>query len=124
MQKNDPLWRECGKLWSRCVKVRANYRCQVEGCNQTATDAHHVISRNCSALEFDLRNGVALCRGHHNHSSSKMLERGIEIIGFEMYQELCETGRKVTRLRYADLVLIRDRLEKAIKHYKEINHGN
>lgn len=119
MKKSDPLWVKCGVLWSKCVKVRASYRCQVEGCGKVATDAHHVISRGCSALRFDFRNGVALCRGHHNHSSSKMFERGIGIIGFEMYQELCETGRELKHLRAADMIEIADKLKTELKRLKE-----
>lgn len=119
MQKNHPLYRECDRLWSKCVKARANYRCQVGGCGRTATDAHHVISRHCASLRFDLRNGVALCRSHHDHSRPlDLIAQHIKVVGQEEVFRLCILSQKLATYRRADLVLIRDKLEKEKEKYE------
>lgn len=53
----------CDRLWSKAVLSDWNYRCAV--CAKTATDAHHLVPRQCSALRYDLENGLALCQYCH-----------------------------------------------------------
>lgn len=50
--------------WSRAVKQKAGYRCEVCGAT-SLLNSHHVIGRVNKALRWDLRNGVCLCVKHH-----------------------------------------------------------
>ena len=50
--------------WSKAVKERAGYKCEVCGAT-SVLNSHHVIGRVNKALRWDLRNGVCLCVKHH-----------------------------------------------------------
>ncbi len=66
-----------GGAWSRLVKKRAGYRCEIndENCSdQRKIQSHHIVSKQNRRLRYDLRNGVCLCRMHHtlgNQSAHK-----------------------------------------------------
>ena len=51
------------RLWSRAVASDWNCRCAV--CRRGNCDAHHVIPRQHETTRYDLRNGIALCKQHH-----------------------------------------------------------
>ena len=123
MKKSDPLWIKTDKLWSQCVKSKAGGMCQFCG-KRPGTSAHHVIPRSFLGTAFLVKNGLWGCSVCHNHDDPMLQQRCIEMIGESEFRRLWHIASEITRLRYADLVLIRERLEKAIKHYKEINHGN
>ncbi len=63
--------------WSKDVKERDNNECQVQqftGAYEFTMlpcggplDAHHIAERSLRPdLKFDVNNGIALCRAHHN----------------------------------------------------------
>jgi hypothetical protein len=119
MQKNDPLWIACDKLWSDCVRLKANGLCQF--CKKRpGTGAHHIIPRGYTATAFLVENGVWLCAVCHN-DDIELDSRGLFLIGGQEYTRLWEIANKVTQLRYADLVLIRERLRKERDEYERIS---
>ena len=71
------LLRKALSLWTKCVKERDGYTCQLCGARNgelnangkpTIINAHHIISRRCKALRLDVRNGITLCAGCHKFS--------------------------------------------------------
>lgn len=50
--------------WSRAVKKKAGFKCEVCGTKQHL-NSHHYISRNNRMLRWDLRNGICVCAGCH-----------------------------------------------------------
>ena len=64
------------KAWGEQIRHRDNNTCGVCGANQetegTIIDAHHIKSKeNYPQYQFDLSNGVTLCRLHHKAEHSK-----------------------------------------------------
>ncbi len=62
-----------GGIWSKLVKRRAGYRCEVCG-ERKSVQSHHIISKTNRRLRYDLRNGACLCAKHHtlgNRSAHK-----------------------------------------------------
>ena len=60
-----------GKLddaWSRLVKLRAGEQCEYCG-KRKYVQSHHIFSRSNRSVRWDVKNGVALCAGHHTLSS-------------------------------------------------------
>lgn len=59
-----------GQAWSLAVKERDGWRCQwPKGCTtgDDRIDAHHIAERSLRPdLRFDVNNGIALCRTHHD----------------------------------------------------------
>lgn len=51
------------RLWSVAVRSDWNWKCAV--CGSGPCDAHHLIPRMNQATRYCLRNGIALCRRHH-----------------------------------------------------------
>lgn len=101
---------ECSALWSKAVKERDGYKCRC--CGKLSSDSHHIISRRYSATRYDVDNGIALCRKHHNHSNAKeMLSRIIEIIGIQKYSELVKRANIYKCWREPDLLELKNQLK-------------
>ena len=60
---NDPLQ----KQWSREVKNRDNWECQINDkyCSGKVI-AHHILTwKDCPELRYTINNGITLCHTHH-----------------------------------------------------------
>jgi len=56
--------------WSKLVKLRANMKCEIQGCTHKPTlNSHHIFSRKNRSTRWDVENGICLCIGHHTMSS-------------------------------------------------------
>lgn len=71
------------KEWSKVIISRAGGKCEIPGCNEDATEAHHrtpyQLARKMGLSEYDIwapYNGIALCTKHHRewHAESLRLE--------------------------------------------------
>ena len=51
-------------MWSKLVKEKADYKCEVCGAT-SLLNSHHIIGRVNRSLRWDLQNGVCLCVKHH-----------------------------------------------------------
>ena len=53
------------KLWSKKVRDRDGFKCQV--CGRTdITNAHHILCKECyPEFKFEIDNGITLCPYHH-----------------------------------------------------------
>ena len=56
------------QLWSKAVKAKYNYRCAI--CYTTeGLESHHVVHRRqCGVLRNDIKNGICLCKEHHDQA--------------------------------------------------------
>ena len=107
-------------LWSKAVKVRADYKC--EYCGRTDTlNSHHIFSKSNRAVRWDLANGICLCALHHalgNFSAHKAPLEFAEWIrnkrGEEWYQELRAKSNTIVKLSNANKVQIASELRKEI----------
>lgn len=54
--------------WSKLVKLRAGNQCEYCG-KRRYVQSHHIFSRSNRSVRWDVKNGVALCAGHHTLSS-------------------------------------------------------
>ena len=114
-----PTTKAVDKLWSLVIRERANYECQLWGCGgmQCATlmDAHHVCGRGF-AVRWDTRNGLCLCKAHHQyfvHSANRQAAAQKEIEALYepgVYADLLarhyQTGKNTAAFRtqmYAEL---------------------
>lgn len=71
-QDRDPYSEEYVK-WRKAIKSR-DKKCQMPGCKYRGTkfDCHH-ISRwvDAPGSRFDVKNGILLCKTHHNEIKNK-----------------------------------------------------
>lgn len=52
-------------LWSKLVKIRGGFKCEVCKKQDNQLNSHHIVGRTNRNLRWDLRNGVSLCVGCH-----------------------------------------------------------
>lgn len=58
------LTKKLDTAWSKAVKKRAGFKCEV--CGKTESlNSHHVVGRRNRRLRWELFNGVCLCAGCH-----------------------------------------------------------
>jgi len=60
--------RKMDECWSKKVRQRDNYICQVCGCTYKqiqGIQAAHILPREFPETRWDLQNGIALCSLHH-----------------------------------------------------------
>ncbi len=60
--KQDPVM----VLWSKCVRMRDDNKCQLCGTNKGMMHAHHFIGRRKAQTKYLIENGVCLCFTCHN----------------------------------------------------------
>ena len=59
------------RKWSKVVRLRDNYTCQVCGLYDTHyVSAHHFIGRTNKRLRFEPLNGISLCAKHHTFNNN------------------------------------------------------
>lgn len=73
--------------WSKLILSRAGGKCEICGCKNDATEAHHKVSyqlaRRMGFSDYDIwapYNGIALCAEHHRkwHKESLIVEKAYE----------------------------------------------
>ena len=75
-------------IWGNIIKAMADNRCAVcEYLNIPSTidkryygqsiNAHHIAGKNCLRLRYDVRNGIALCVGHHRFGKLNAHDHGL-----------------------------------------------
>ena len=79
--------RELGRLWKKRIKERDKI-CQRPNCPNCRNEEgikyltpHHIVSRTCHPLKYDLLNGILLCRGSHGmwaHSEDPFVRRDVD----------------------------------------------
>jgi len=94
------LTKKLDDKWSREVKEKANFKCEI--CGKTETlNSHHVFSRSNRKVRHDLENGVCLCAKHHLFDISlsahkapiEFLEKMKEIRGEKWYERLRQKAK-------------------------------
>jgi len=48
--------------WSKLVKIRDNYKCQICGSTKNLESHHIIYKKNYPLLSFNINNGITLCR--------------------------------------------------------------
>jgi len=79
--------KELDGLWKKRIKERDKV-CQRPGCPYCFNaegvkylTPHHIVSRTCHPLKYDLENGVLLCRGSHGmwaHCEDPFIRRDVD----------------------------------------------
>lgn len=64
------------KRWAAQVKANAGYHCQAAGCARRADVADHIRPVAEGGAEFDVANGQALCKAHHDVKTQGEAARG------------------------------------------------
>lgn len=77
--------------WSKLVKVKAWYKCEVPWCTKTSLNSHHIFTRNNRSTRFDLENWVCLCAWHHTLSST-----------FSAHKTPTEFGERIKETRWQE----------------------
>lgn len=85
------------ELWSKAVKARAGYRCEI--CLTTSNlQSHHVIGRRNKTLRHVVSNGCSLCAKHHMFAEQNGVAFGewiVENRGKSWWDDLVSYGREV-----------------------------
>jgi len=58
------------KEWSRLVRERDEYKCQICGKQSKYVNAHHFIRRAILPTRLDIENGISLCAQCHTFNSN------------------------------------------------------
>ena len=90
--------------WSLLVKQRAGFKCELSGKSkfQTVLNSHHIITKKCQALRYDVRNGVCLGSGEHTlnrwsaHQAPKWFEEQMKEIRLDDW-EYCQKHKWDTK---------------------------
>lgn len=73
-RRKGPTDRTLEKLFSKTVKARAGWRCEV--CGSTGNlEAHHLIKRRIRLTRFDPANGICLCHACHRDAEKPWVQR-------------------------------------------------
>lgn len=102
--------------WSKLVKIKAWYKCEVDWCPKTSLNSHHIFSRNNWSTRFDLDNWVCLCSWHHtlnntfsaHKTPTEFTEFIIKKRGRKRYNKL---KLKANKIRDKDYDKIKDYLD-------------
>ena len=59
--------RELDEIWSKKVRERDNWTCQVcrKKLEKRYAQAHHILPRGMKGMRWDVNNGITLCYNHH-----------------------------------------------------------
>lgn len=96
----NALEHTCYHLWMAIVYKLYSGKCVV--CSEPGGDKHHVFPKGSYPhLKYDWRNGVVLCRKHHDDyhfaQDKDVIEKMISAIGIEKYSELVSLSKKITK---------------------------
>lgn len=89
---------KCNELWSAIVLMRCGYRCQHidengNRCMALAIDPHHIIRRSFKAVKFNVKNGMGLCRKHHDLGNTRLFLVAVRVFGDGIINELKELSK-------------------------------
>ena len=111
---NKSLKKYCDTLWSKLIKERAGYKCEI--CQRGGRlNSHHIYSRRYMNLRYDIENGVCLCVKHHmiaHHRPIDFIEEMKAIRGKEWYERLRNKSQLIQK---TDLELIKLYLKAELK---------
>ncbi len=93
----------CDRLWQE--KITGD-TCSFLGCNRVGNEGHHIMKRRYLNTRWDIKNGRALCRRHHdwaerNPTAYEVLI--VEEIGIEAYEALRDKSLMVVKQYYKEL---------------------
>ena len=94
--KQDPIM----ILWSKGVRTRDGFKCQLCGATGGVMHAHHFIGRRKAQTKYLLENGICLCFTCHNEAgdcSDVNEELFIRAVGSERKEELEVLSRIIGR---------------------------
>ena len=110
--------------WSKLVKIRDGYKCQVCGLESTL-NSHHIFTRSRKSTRWDVDNGITLCVSHHtfNHKFSAHIT-GVEFthwlelkVGEEWLSTLQQKSHQIAKYSKADKEELLKGLLKEIEDY-------
>jgi hypothetical protein len=110
---------QCDKIWSQCIITR-DKTCRVTNSDERLS-AHHIRSRTHRATRWHLDNGMALSWGVHflqKANPERFLDKIIEVIGQDKYDELKRISLGVVNYSTADLEIIKYDLERQLRRLK------
>lgn len=64
----------CDDWFSKCVRKRANWKCEYCGNDTGQLDCAHIYGRRAKSVRWDGMNAVSLCRHHHMHFTANPIE--------------------------------------------------
>ena len=76
------------RLWQEEI---TGGQCSILGCNKQGTEGHHIFKRRYLNTRWEIRNGRALCNGHHQWAETHPQAYEvliIEDVGIEAYEVL------------------------------------
>ena len=94
--KQDPIM----ILWSKCVRTRDGFKCQLDGTTDGVMHAHHFIGRRKAQTKYLLENGICLCFVCHNEVHDDSDTNGdlfTKAVGSERKEELRVLARIIGR---------------------------
>lgn len=129
----DDSWREIIKLRAggRCECVTDGKRCEKRGVfgRGTNLNSHHIFGKSNFRVRWDLRNGIALCPGHHTlnndsaHNASPWFDKMLKKLrGKQKYLNLMHEAMKdgmAIHHTMEDLEKIKEELTKTLKEIKD-----
>jgi len=99
--KKTKLRKEADRLWFE-ILIKRNPKCEV--CGEKAVQVHHFIAKGrCSALRYDLDNGISLCQKCHSAihwGDPRPIATIIEKRGKEWYQSIKKKSEQLIRSSY------------------------
>jgi hypothetical protein len=110
---------QCDKIWSQCIITR-DKTCRVTNSDERLS-AHHIRSRTHRATRWHLDNGMALSWGVHflqKANPERFLDKIIEVIGQDKYDELKRISLGIVNYSTADLEIIKEDLERQLRRMK------
>ena len=125
----DDLWRDVVKLKAgqRCECVTNGQRCEKRGIfgRGTNLNSHHIFGKSNFRVRWDLRNGIALCPGHHTlnndsaHNASPWFDKMLKKLrGEQEYDDLFHEAMKdgmAIHHTMEDLEKIKEELTKELR---------
>ena len=113
------------EAWSLLVKVRANFKCEYCGSEQTL-NSHHIYSRANISTRWNPTNGICLCVNHHTFSNKFSAHRTpIEftqwlesIKGVDFTRSLKFEAKKRANFDIYDRIEMLEKLKEEIKSLK------
>lgn len=87
--------------WSRAVRARAEFKCELCGCTHKYLNSHHIIGKRYRPFRYALENGVAVCPkchkwgiGYAAHENPIIIYRWLETNRPDALQYLIEFMKK------------------------------
>ena len=105
MKVKSKKWykRECDKLWSKVVRLRAKNKCELCGSINTL-NSHHIFGRKAMSTRYDTDNGILLCFKCHfveaHQNPARFYIWLVEKRGREWYDKLNKRHNNLIKMNY------------------------